>query len=121
MADFCPWSSRSCKSGLQVRACGKKRRWPASVARKEPRSRSVVDAPALEDMFHDEFAHESSTSCLLTSSLELPGGDTVSSSCSNFRTRLARSSLFEEETSNERVSVYGEGGSWTVGRGGECG
>jgi hypothetical protein len=91
------------------------------VARKEPRSRSVGDAPALEDMFHDEFAHESSTSCRLTPSLELLDGDTVSSNCSNFRTRLARSPLFKEGTSNERVSVYGEGGSWAVGCGGGCG
>jgi hypothetical protein len=45
----------------------------------------------------------------------------VSSNCSNFRTRLARSPLFEEGTSNERVSVYGESGSWAVGCEGECG
>jgi hypothetical protein len=52
----------------------------------------------------------------------LVDGETVSSNnCSNFRTRLARSAFSEEGMSSERVSVKGEGSSWTVDCGGERG
>ena len=91
------------------------------MVRNEPSSRSGGDAWPLEEMFLDGLARGSLTVLLLASGGALVCGDTASSSCSNLRTRVARSVLSGEATSTDGVSVYGEGNSWVVDGGGERG
>jgi hypothetical protein len=107
-------SSKSCRSGPQERACGKKRKCPASVARKEPSSRSFGDARPPQNKLVDGMAQDSPTTLLLASGLAVVCGDAASSSCSNLRTRLARSALSGEATFSDGVSVYGEGSSSVI-------